>query len=184
MQRENDRFCLIPEVRTTSLRAAYTGHSNKTEARAFCSTSRWRKCQIDGFCKGLTVCVQGHKFQAYCFAIPLKGFDVVLGIRWLNSLGRVIWDRPSRTVKFQQGTTNVIWHGEAAYKGREHASLHTIVADTGPLEHWFSNEEEVFTTPGIYGSTIAVRKEVAQQAICSLNPKAPSDLLNILLRRF
>lgn len=45
------------------------------------------KCPVDGLCKGLSMTVQGHRFEAYCFAIPLSGFDVVMGICCLNALG-------------------------------------------------------------------------------------------------
>ena len=96
----------------------------------------------------MSMTVQGHQFKTDCFAIPLKGFDVVLGIRWLNALGRVIWDGPNKTVEFNHGSTVVIWHGEAEERGKTNISLHALGCDSEGLEHWFSDEEEVFTTPG------------------------------------
>lgn len=65
------------------------------------------KCPIDGFCKGLPLSAQGYNFQADCYAIPLNGFDVVLGIRWLNALGRVIWDGTTKTIEFQNGNEGI-----------------------------------------------------------------------------
>lgn len=56
---------------------------------------------VAGLCHGLTMQVQGHDFEADCFAIPLNGFDVVLGIRWLNALGQVIWDGTDHTIEFR-----------------------------------------------------------------------------------
>ncbi|KAG7568090.1 Protein kinase domain [Arabidopsis thaliana x Arabidopsis arenosa] len=38
------------------------------------------KCPVDSLCKGISMTVQGHQFEGDCFAIPLSGFDVVLGI--------------------------------------------------------------------------------------------------------
>ncbi|KAG7583416.1 Protein kinase domain [Arabidopsis suecica] len=71
------------------------------------------RCPVDGLCKGLSMTVEGHQFEADCFAIPLSGFDVVLGIRWLNALGRVMWDAPARTIEFFHKDMMVKWHGEA-----------------------------------------------------------------------
>lgn len=71
------------------------------------------RCSINGFCHESTMTVQGHQFKADFFAIPLTGFDVVLGIRWLNALGRVIWDGPNKTIEFLHDLTPVIWHKEA-----------------------------------------------------------------------
>ncbi|CAE6013672.1 unnamed protein product [Arabidopsis arenosa] len=70
------------------------------------------KCPVDGLCKGISMTVQGHQFEADCFAIPLSGFDVVLGIRCLNALGRVMWDVPARTIEFVHKDMMVKWHGE------------------------------------------------------------------------
>ncbi|KAF3566293.1 hypothetical protein DY000_02012314 [Brassica cretica] len=99
------------------------------------------QCPIDWFCQGLSMTVQGHQFKSVCFAIPLKGFDVVLGIRWLNALGRVIWDGPNKTVEFSHGSTQVIWHGEAEARDKANVSLHALDCHSEALEHWFSDEE-------------------------------------------
>lgn len=36
--------------------------------------------------------LQGTKFNANFFTLPLGGCDVVLGIQWLLTLGPVLWD--------------------------------------------------------------------------------------------
>lgn len=111
---------------------------------------KWRPGRFvalrDGLCKGLPMSVQGHNFEADCFAIPLKGFDVVLRIRWLNSLGRVIWDGTTCTVEFQISNTTIKWHGEASTREDEGAPLNVIGTGIEPLENWFTDEEEIFTT--------------------------------------
>ena len=43
-----------------------------------------------GICRDISLYVQGYEFSADLFAIPLDGFDIVLGIRWLNRLGRIV----------------------------------------------------------------------------------------------
>lgn len=106
------------------------------------------KCLINGFCQGLSMTVQGHQFKAECFAIPLQGFYIVLGIRWLNALGRMIWDGLNKTVEFNHGSTRVSWHMETKTREKTHVSLHALECGLKALEHWFSDEEEVFTVPG------------------------------------
>ena len=85
--------------------------------------------------------VQGHQFKADCFAIPLKGFDVVLGIRWLNALGRVIWDGLNKTIEFHHNSTPLVWHGESKALGKPQVSLHALECDGEALGNWFSDEE-------------------------------------------
>lgn len=82
------------------------------------------KFPIDGSCQGMSMSVQGHQFKADRFVIPLKGFDVVLGIRWFNTLRRVTWDENNKPVEFNHGSTPVIWHGEADARDKTHVSLH------------------------------------------------------------
>lgn len=108
----------------------------KRRAGRFVALPNGGKCPIDGFCKGMSMKVQGHQFQADCSTIyTLNGFHVVLAIRWLNSLGRVVWDGTTKTVKLQSNNTNIIWHGEAAARGYELAALNTIVPTRNQLEN-------------------------------------------------
>ncbi|KAJ4911735.1 hypothetical protein Rs2_06356 [Raphanus sativus] len=134
------------------------------------------KCQIAGLCHGVSMNVQGHSFKADCFAIPLTGFDVVLGIRWLNALGRVVWDGPNRTVEFQHGLEKITWHSEAITRGKGEASLHAIRCDTRQLEDWFSEDmDEVFTTPGEYDVALSTQEPRISQQIWTLDVDSVPD---------
>jgi hypothetical protein len=35
-----------------------------------------------------------------CYALPLEGFDVILGVQWLKSLGPIMWDFAALTTDF------------------------------------------------------------------------------------
>lgn len=128
------------------------------------------------------MCVQGHQFQADCFAIPLTGFDVVLGIRWLNALGRVIWDGPNRTIEFKKGPTTIVWSGEAEDRDQGRASLNAIGQNNEFLEQWFS-EEEIFTTPGIDDSNASSQGQLEKE-LWSLKLSTQSAPLDKLLCEF
>jgi hypothetical protein len=43
-------------------------------------------------CKATLVHIQGEEFVMYCYTLPLEGFDVILGVQWLKSLGPIVWD--------------------------------------------------------------------------------------------
>lgn len=50
--------------------------------------------------------------QADFYTIPLEGFDVVLGVKWLCTLGPVFWDICSLTMKFFLNGKKVLWKGQ------------------------------------------------------------------------
>ncbi|KAH0939892.1 hypothetical protein HID58_007353, partial [Brassica napus] len=112
------------------------------KSRWFVALPDGGKCPIQGFCQGIVMSVQGLQFKADCFAIPLKGFYVVLGIRWLNALGRVIWDGLNKTIEFHHSSKPVVWHGESKARGKPQVSLHALECDGEALDNWFSDEEE------------------------------------------
>lgn len=45
-----------------------------------------------GVCRNLTICVGTEAFSPDCYTIPLEGFDVILGVQWLGTLGPIVWD--------------------------------------------------------------------------------------------
>jgi hypothetical protein len=44
--------------------------------------------------------INGSTFHTDLFVMPLAGFDVVLGTRWLGTLGPIVWDFASRSMAF------------------------------------------------------------------------------------
>lgn len=138
------------------------------------------KCPIQGFFQGMVMSVQGYQFKADCFAIPLQGFDVVLGIRWLNALGRVIWDGPNKSVEFHHNSTPLVWRGESKTQGKQHVSLHALECQEETLANWFS-DEEVFTTPGF---ALPTEAQAPKPSIWALAQVAPSDLLDKVINKF
>ncbi|KAH0841452.1 hypothetical protein HID58_092205 [Brassica napus] len=61
--------------------------------------------------------------------------------RWLNALGRVIWDGLNKTIEFHHNSTPVVWHGESKARGKPQVSLHALECDGEALDNWFSDEE-------------------------------------------
>jgi hypothetical protein len=48
------------------------------------------RLQNYGVCKNTPIDIQGEIFKIDCYTLPLEGFDVILGVHWLKSLGPII----------------------------------------------------------------------------------------------
>jgi hypothetical protein len=64
------------------------------------------RLQSYGVCKNTPVYIQGEIFKIDCYTLPLEGFDVVLGVHWLKSLGPIICDFAALSMAF-------LWHGRS-----------------------------------------------------------------------
>ena len=56
--------------------------------------------------------MQGHEFLLDFFLLPIEGPNVVLGIQWLQSLGRISMDYSEMTMKFKWEGQSVILRGD------------------------------------------------------------------------
>ncbi|KAL4366769.1 hypothetical protein GQ457_05G003480 [Hibiscus cannabinus] len=65
-----------------------------------------------GICKSVQFLVADDSFQADFYTIPLEGFDVILGVKWLCTLGPILWDFNSLTMKFVVNGKEIIWQGQ------------------------------------------------------------------------
>jgi hypothetical protein len=64
------------------------------------------RLQSYGVCKNTPVDIHGKIFKIDCYTLPLEGFDVILGVHWLKSLGPVIWDFAALLMTF-------LWQGRS-----------------------------------------------------------------------
>jgi hypothetical protein len=69
------------------------------------------RINIMGVCRELAVTIEGNTFIMDCYAIPLEGFDIILGVQWLSTLGPAIWDFAKLTMSFFKDDRRVTWHG-------------------------------------------------------------------------
>jgi hypothetical protein len=46
----------------------------------------------DGVCYGVHIFLNSEEFVIDLFVIPLEGYDMVLGVHWLRTLGPLLWD--------------------------------------------------------------------------------------------
>jgi hypothetical protein len=65
-----------------------------------------------GIYNSLPIQIDTEQFIIDCYSIKLGGYDFVLGINWLSSLGPIIWDFNNLTMKFWRNGRRIIWKPE------------------------------------------------------------------------
>jgi hypothetical protein len=87
----------------------------------------------------------GHEaFVVDLYAIPLGGFDVVLGTRWLKTLGPIPWDFTQLCMSFWRSDHRVEWYGIAASTKPRH--IH-VFSGKDLLDNLLTSYTDVFTEP-------------------------------------
>jgi hypothetical protein len=59
-----------------------------------------KRLQSYSVCKDTRVDIQGETFMMDCYTLPLEGFDVILVVQWLKSLGPIVWDFATLSMAF------------------------------------------------------------------------------------
>ena len=62
------------------------------------------------FCN-LHIDIGGEAFTVDCFALDLGGYDMILGVQWLGTLGPILLDFHRQTLYFWREGRQVIWTG-------------------------------------------------------------------------
>jgi len=62
-----------------------------------------------GLCAATDMDVHDEQFSLDCYALPLDGFDIVLGVHWLRTLGPIIWNFDAISMLFWRDGRTVSW---------------------------------------------------------------------------
>jgi hypothetical protein len=62
-----------------------------------------------GVIRDAPLLIDGDSFPADLYVMPLAGYDVVLGTRWLGKLGPIVWDLGHWHMSFQRLGRPVSW---------------------------------------------------------------------------
>nr|GEW61723.1 retrotransposon-related protein [Tanacetum cinerariifolium] len=54
----------------------------------------------ENVCSQVTLCMQGLAIEVDLYVLPMKGYDLVLGIQWMQKLGKVMHDYAQQTMEF------------------------------------------------------------------------------------
>lgn len=74
-----------------------------------------------GLCRAMTIRIDHEEFTLDCYAMPLNGFDVILGVQWLGTLGPITWDFSNMTMSFARQGQHVTWTGLPTLPHSSHA---------------------------------------------------------------
>ena len=100
-------FAAAEAAARTSLRLQLHGGMRVTVANG-------DKVPCPGVYRAATFSIEGASFSADFFALPLAGYDVVLGTQWLATLGPILWDFGALSMTVQhQGRQGRIQNGAA-----------------------------------------------------------------------
>ncbi|KAG7579311.1 Integrase catalytic core [Arabidopsis thaliana x Arabidopsis arenosa] len=75
------------------------------------SVADGRKLKVDGKITEFTWKLQSTGFQSDILLIPLQGIDMVLGVQWLETLGRISWEFKKLEMRFKINNQKVLLHG-------------------------------------------------------------------------
>jgi hypothetical protein len=65
-------------------------------------------------CRGTSVVIQGKMSVTDCYTLLLEGFDAILGVQWLKSLGPIVWDFAALSMAFVREGRSVWLLGEGS----------------------------------------------------------------------
>ncbi|KAL4284928.1 hypothetical protein GQ457_16G014540 [Hibiscus cannabinus] len=64
-----------------------------------------------GVVRQLPLVIQEHTLYTDFYVLPLQGWDLVLGVSWLATLGPVVTNYATSRFEFQSKGTNIVWQG-------------------------------------------------------------------------
>jgi hypothetical protein len=101
------------------------------------------RLQSYGAYKATTITIQGESFVVDCYTLPLEGFDVILGIQWLQSLGPITWDFKALSMAFVREGHSVRFIG----CGGTPCSLYSVQPTDNLLDTLLTAYEDIFDEP-------------------------------------
>ncbi|XP_068651577.1 uncharacterized protein [Aristolochia californica] len=100
-----------------------------------------------GVCSAVRFDIEGHPFEPDFLVIPLAGFDLVLGIKWLQQLGPILWDFTSLTMTFTSDQQDLTLHGTHAPARCTLQNLQVTTSDSSNLQSLISEFGDLFREP-------------------------------------
>jgi hypothetical protein len=99
-----------------------------------------------GYCHDMQLIIHGEHFSIDCYELALGSYDMVLGVKWLESLGPILWDFRRGTLAFIRGGHRVVWSTTSSRPVP--SSRTTLLAVEGDLMNMLLQEfEGLFQEP-------------------------------------
>jgi hypothetical protein len=97
-----------------------------------------------GLCRQAAVSIDQESFIIDLYAIPLGGFDVVLGTCFLKTLGPILWDFTRLWMSFWRTDHRVEWSGLMGPGSARH--IH-VCSSWGLLDSLLTDYSDIFAEP-------------------------------------
>jgi hypothetical protein len=89
------------------------------------------------------VAIQGEEFVMDCYTLPLEGFDAILGVQWLKSLGPIVWDFVALSMALLRQGRSVRLQG----CGGGHSTLYSVSQQDDLMSSLLHAYADIFETP-------------------------------------
>ncbi|VFQ64951.1 unnamed protein product [Cuscuta campestris] len=123
-------------------------------------------------CPQTSITLQGHIFAIDLYLLEIHGSDVVLGVQWLQTLGKVSHDYANLTMEFTWNGSIVQLRGDTPYpRPISYGTLCTMVAAHLPLEFY-----EIITAPTPFAS------DATATSVPEFPTDVPAEIKAILLQ--
>jgi hypothetical protein len=90
----------------------------------------------EGVIRDAPLLIAGALFPANLFVMPLAGYDVVLGTKWLGARGPIIWDLAHRRMSFQHEGHTICWQGVPSPTTPRLQAAVAVAADALLVHEW------------------------------------------------
>jgi hypothetical protein len=130
---------------TTTIRALVD--SGSTHSISACATSRLHledRVTMAGVCCVIHIFIDSKEFIIDLFVIPLKGYDMVLGIQWLRTPGMILWDFEHTRMCCLRNDHCIMWQGTTRRRTTTSHSMEVtdshrrwFPSSSGPMK-WFN----------------------------------------------
>jgi hypothetical protein len=97
--------------------------------------------------RDVPIVIGGAVFSVTCAGIDLGGFDFILGVDFLRTLGPILWDLEAMTVSFLHQGTRVQWQGVHPAAPQPHAAVVAATVQQPMLDILLEQQGAIFSEP-------------------------------------
>ena len=121
-----------------------TGLPAQPRPRLTATVANGEKIACPAVFRRAPISINSMLFTVDLFVMPLAGYDMVMGMQRMATLGCIEWDVPARTMAFHRQGKRVCWQGVASPHG---PGVHVAADDGSLLEGLLGAFDDVFAEP-------------------------------------
>jgi hypothetical protein len=123
--------------------AAHLGLLVTERARLSVMVANGDRVHSLGVCLTMNILINDLRFSINCFTLDLGGFDLVLSVQWLRTLGPIVWDFDALSMAFWFNGRAHHWHG----LGSCGMAINTVADPRAALNELLLSYKDIFDEP-------------------------------------